>query len=259
MSTNHSQTTKLSIDVLDEDEAIAPSEQKARIDGYDLARCLAFFGMVVVNYRYVMGGMSGTPDWLLSAMDVVTLRAAATFVMLAGVSMTLFWRARRGSEGPGRLSSVIRALALVVVFAGAWVAFGGQNSEDPPDARRVCRMWLLWTGVAARAGGGGGGGVRGDGRAGGDRREASGRRGGVLHDPAAGRPREADRGGAAAAAEGQPGAGGGAGARVAGAPSNHRHLLCLGLLVSGLGTLVLESILLLGLRLSMRAGFDQNG
>lgn len=121
MSTNHSQTTKLSIDVLDEDEAIAPSEQKARIDGYDLARCLAFFGMVVVNYRYVMGGMSGTPDWLLSAMDVVTLRAAATFVMLAGVSMTLFWRARRGSEGPGRLSSVIRALALVVVFAGAWV------------------------------------------------------------------------------------------------------------------------------------------
>ena len=26
-----------------------------------------------------------------------------------------------------------------VAFAGAWVAFGGQNSEDPPDARRVCR------------------------------------------------------------------------------------------------------------------------
>ena len=100
MSNIHSPATELSIDVSDQAAAIAPSERVARIDGYDLARCVAFFGMVVVNYRYVMGGFRGTPDWLLSAMDVVTLRAAATFVMLAGVGMTLFWRARRDAAGP---------------------------------------------------------------------------------------------------------------------------------------------------------------
>jgi uncharacterized membrane protein YeiB len=121
MSNIHSQATKLTIDVPGEDAAIAPSERATRIDGYDLARCLAFFGMVVVNYRFVMGGFRGTPDWLLSAMDVVTLRAAATFVMLAGVGMSLLWRSQRDAARPRSLSGLLRTTALVVLFAGSWV------------------------------------------------------------------------------------------------------------------------------------------
>lgn len=121
MSNIHSQETKVSIDISSQDAAIAPSERATRIDGYDLARCLAFFGMVVVNYRYVMGGFRGTPDWLLSAMDVVTLRAAATFVMLAGVGMSLLWRSRRDAARPRSLSGWLRTTALVGMFAGAWV------------------------------------------------------------------------------------------------------------------------------------------
>ncbi|MGK0302233.1 MAG: putative membrane protein YeiB [Planctomycetota bacterium] len=121
MSSKYSQATKLSIDVPTQAVAIAPSERGDRVVGYDLARCLAFFGMVVVNYRYAMGGFRGTPDWLLSTMDVFTLRAAATFVMLAGVGMTLLWRSRRDVARERRWTDWLRTIALVVMLAGAWL------------------------------------------------------------------------------------------------------------------------------------------
>ena len=37
--------------------------QTKRIIGYDLARALAIFGMVIVNYKVVMGGVAGS-EWL---------------------------------------------------------------------------------------------------------------------------------------------------------------------------------------------------
>ena len=121
MSTIHSQATKLSIDVPPSPAVVAPSERDGRVVGYDLARCLAFFGMVVVNYRFVMGGFRGSPEWLLATMDVFTLRAAATFVMLAGVGMTLLWRARRDAVHPKRWTNWLRTIAFVLMLAGAWV------------------------------------------------------------------------------------------------------------------------------------------
>jgi len=119
MSSIDTQATKLSIDV--PEPAMAADNRGARVVGYDLARCFAFLGMVVVNYRFVMGGFRGGPDWLLGTMEVFTLRAAATFVMLAGVSMTLLWRARRDSVHDRRFTDVLRTISLIGLLAVAWL------------------------------------------------------------------------------------------------------------------------------------------
>ena len=65
-----------------------------RLDGLDLARYLAFVGMVVVNFTIVMGaeGDAGLLALLTRALEG---RAAATFVVLAGVGLAL--AAQRGA------------------------------------------------------------------------------------------------------------------------------------------------------------------
>lgn len=59
-----------------------------RLSGLDLARFLAFVGMVVVNFSVVMGASN---DGSLAGMILGVLegRAAATFVVLAGIGMGL--------------------------------------------------------------------------------------------------------------------------------------------------------------------------
>ncbi len=61
----------------------------SRIIGYDVARALAIFGMVIVNFKTVMYDKVSGPDWLLGLVNLFEGRAAAMFVILAGVGMTL--------------------------------------------------------------------------------------------------------------------------------------------------------------------------
>jgi len=60
-----------------------------RIIGYDLARALAVFGMVVVNFKIVMGAEANGPTWLVGLVGMLNGRAAATFVVLAGIGISL--------------------------------------------------------------------------------------------------------------------------------------------------------------------------
>jgi uncharacterized membrane protein len=60
-----------------------------RIIGYDVARALAIFGMVVVNFKVVMAASEADPGWLASLVGLLEGRAAATFVILAGVGLSL--------------------------------------------------------------------------------------------------------------------------------------------------------------------------
>lgn len=55
--------------------------QTKRIIGYDLARALAIFGMVIVNYKVVMGGVAGS-EWLKWLASLFEGRAAATSIVL---------------------------------------------------------------------------------------------------------------------------------------------------------------------------------
>lgn len=59
-----------------------------RLEGLDLARFLAFVGMVIVNFKIAMGAErgSGVLDLLTTALEG---RAAATFVVLAGIGLGL--------------------------------------------------------------------------------------------------------------------------------------------------------------------------
>lgn len=71
----------------------------ARLDGLDLARALAIFGMVIVNYKLVLGASEAGPDWLVWAVGLLQGRAAALFVVLAGVGIALMsHRARLSND-----------------------------------------------------------------------------------------------------------------------------------------------------------------
>lgn len=85
--------------------------KRNRLEGLDLARFLAFVSMVIVNFKIAMGaeGGSGVLNLLTTALEG---RAAATFVVLAGIGLGL-----AGLKGLDQTVSVTikRALFLLVI------------------------------------------------------------------------------------------------------------------------------------------------
>ena len=84
----------------------------ARLHGLDLARYLAFVGMVIVNFSVVLG-VDDSPGYIGSLISSFQGRAAATFVVLAGVGLGL-------SLKPGAFSLAFiltskRALFLLIL------------------------------------------------------------------------------------------------------------------------------------------------
>lgn len=67
------------------------SPEVGRLDGLDLARYFAFVGMVIVNFKVVMGVQDGN-DLLDLFTGALEGRAAATFVILAGIGLGLAGR-----------------------------------------------------------------------------------------------------------------------------------------------------------------------
>ena len=64
--------------------------QSKRLDGLDFARFLAFFGMVLVNFKVAAGATDeNAAPWLASLHESLEGRAAALFVLLAGVGIDL--------------------------------------------------------------------------------------------------------------------------------------------------------------------------
>ena len=91
-----------------------------RIIGYDLARAFAVFGMVVVNFKTVMSAEQNGPPWLERLVGLLDGRAAATFVVLAGVGIALLSGKGRTSGNRDQLvqdrhTLLKRALFLFVV------------------------------------------------------------------------------------------------------------------------------------------------
>lgn len=90
-----------------------------RIEGLDLARALAIFGMVVVNFRLATGAETGAA-WLLGFTSLFEGRASAMFVVLAGVGVSLMTRRACQTAEPGdvrsaRATLVRRGLLLFVI------------------------------------------------------------------------------------------------------------------------------------------------
>ncbi|MFT5144117.1 MAG: hypothetical protein ACI84D_002749 [Thalassolituus oleivorans] len=89
---------------------------KKRIIGYDIARALAVFGMVVVNFKIVMGAEHDGPNWLVSMVGLLDGRAAATFVVLAGAGLSLLSQKGRTLGDHERLSQDRRTLLKRALF-----------------------------------------------------------------------------------------------------------------------------------------------
>lgn len=101
---------------------------ESRIQGFDIARALAIFGMITVNYRSTFPIDRAGPDWLEWAAGQVNGRAAALFVFLAGIGIALLSRRSRASGEKAdiradRMNLLRRAAFLLVIgywFRGLW-------------------------------------------------------------------------------------------------------------------------------------------
>ena len=87
-----------------------------RIAGYDLARALAILGMVLVHFSLVMSFARMKEGWLAHVIEFLDGRAAATFVVLAGVGLTLRSRRAVVTEDPQALQAVRRTIVRRGVF-----------------------------------------------------------------------------------------------------------------------------------------------
>lgn len=91
---------------------------KERIIGIDIARALAVIGMIIVNFKVVLG--DNGLGWVKSLASVFDGKAAATFVVLAGVGLSLMTNsALRHNDKQriktARLRMAKRALFLFIV------------------------------------------------------------------------------------------------------------------------------------------------
>jgi uncharacterized membrane protein len=112
--------------------SLAPAE---RVFGFDLARALAIFGMVVVHFSLVMADGRTGPGWLSAALGFLDGRAAATFVILAGIGVTLMsQRAVKGAD-PLAITKVRAALIRRGLFL---LALGFINLRIWPGESFAC-------------------------------------------------------------------------------------------------------------------------
>jgi uncharacterized protein len=125
--------------------AAIPAVSAERVVGFDVARALAILGMVVVHFSLVMATDRSGPGWLNVVLGFLDGRAAATFVILAGVGVTLMSRRAVLSTDPHAIAKARR----VLIFRGVFLlALGFINLLIwPGDILRVYGVSLL---LAAR-------------------------------------------------------------------------------------------------------------
>ena len=98
-------------------QALSPNN---RIVGYDLARAVSLLGMLLVNFSVLLGTGSSDPTWLDYLVEMIKGRAAATFVVLAGVGLSLLTKSVYLSKGrtainAKRLTLLKRSFFLLVI------------------------------------------------------------------------------------------------------------------------------------------------
>ena len=138
------------------------ADKTTRIAGFDFARGLAVLAMVVVNFEVVMGAKENGAAWLQWIVGLFEGRAAATFVVLAGVGISLMANKKPELSDlttlrMSRNRLVKRALFLFVIglaytpfwpadilhYYGVYIAIG--------SLLLTCPGKWLWTLVAASA------------------------------------------------------------------------------------------------------------
>lgn len=85
-----------------------------RIIGLDVARALAIIGMIIVNFKVVFG-QHGSP-WLATLTSFLDGKAAAIFVVLAGIGLALMTRSALLSSDPAKLPQSVWRIVKRAVF-----------------------------------------------------------------------------------------------------------------------------------------------
>ena len=109
-----------------ESQLLAPS---SRILGFDIARALAIFGMVIVNFKIAMQAQTGADFWLGFA-QLFEGRASALFVILAGIGISLMTKKvqlepQKPQIRKAQVQLLKRALVLFIIgltFTPIWPA-----------------------------------------------------------------------------------------------------------------------------------------
>jgi len=83
-----------------------------RIQGYDLARGVAIFAMVIIDFKAFFCIDETFPQWLYTLIEYMDRRAAVILVMLAGAGMTLM--SRRAGLAETRNTLFRRAVFLML-------------------------------------------------------------------------------------------------------------------------------------------------
>ena len=97
----------------------------SRIIGLDIARAFAIVGMVIVNFKLTMGAEEDDPAWLRGIAALFDGRAAATFVVLAGIGASLGSRRARDGDDPDARRAAQATLAKrgLFLFVIGWLFY----------------------------------------------------------------------------------------------------------------------------------------
>lgn len=96
-----------------------------RIVGLDIARAFAIVGMVIVNFKITMSAETSGPQWLRTFAALFDGRAAATFVILAGIGASLGSRRARenGDQSERRAAQMTLAKRGLFLFVIGWAFY----------------------------------------------------------------------------------------------------------------------------------------
>lgn len=89
-----------------ETQLVATNGPPMRIPAYDFARAIAIFGMVLVNLKFMMEANEGDSGFLMALTDHIEGRPSSIFVVLAGVGVSLMQRSLGSSSCSGLRSSI---------------------------------------------------------------------------------------------------------------------------------------------------------
>lgn len=87
---------------------------KHRIIGIDVARALAVIGMVIVNFKVVLGAHG--PNWLKLPTNLLDGKSAATFVVLAGIGLALMTNSAIKNNDYNKLKRIRRKIIKRAFF-----------------------------------------------------------------------------------------------------------------------------------------------
>jgi len=87
---------------------------KKRIIGIDVARALAIIGMIIVNFKIAIGSVG--QEWLQSIIGLLEGKAAATFVVLAGIGIAFMSNSSIQNNDTPKLKKVQFSLFKRAIF-----------------------------------------------------------------------------------------------------------------------------------------------